>query len=226
MNAEEKWQAVCRCDGMFWYGVKSTGIFCNPSCKSRRPKKDNIVYFDSPQEAMDAGYRTCKRCRPDLQSYDPNRHLISHMKEVLDLNADNPKKLQEALKQIPMTPHHFNQLFKIRYGQTPHAYVLNKRLVLAVYLHFMRHSVRFMACHRPGTENYAHKGRPPYSFLFLFMDTAVGSIKIFPAPDVVGHARIGSFRNDIFIIFTGFTDIGNVSKFRYEILGIRFILFP
>lgn len=132
MNAEKKWQAVCRCDanydGMFWYGVKSTGIFCNPSCKSRRPKKDNIVYFDSPQEAMDAGYRACKRCRPDLQSYDPNRHLISHMKEVLDLNADNPKKLQEALKQIPMTPHHFNQLFKIRYGQTPYAYVLNKRL--------------------------------------------------------------------------------------------------
>lgn len=58
MNTEEKWQAVCRCDanydGMFWYGVKSTGIFCNPSCKSRRPKKNNIVYFDSPQETMDA----------------------------------------------------------------------------------------------------------------------------------------------------------------------------
>lgn len=70
MNAEEKWQAVCRCDvnydGIFWYGVKSTGIFCNPSCKSRRPQKDNIVYFDSPREDIDAGYRVCKRCRPDL----------------------------------------------------------------------------------------------------------------------------------------------------------------
>lgn len=132
MNAEEKWQAVCRCDanydGIFWYGVRSTGIFCNPSCKSRRPKKDNIVYFDSPQEALDAGYRACKRCRPDLQSYDPNGCLISHMKEILDYHADDPQKLQEALNQLPMTPHHFNQLFKNRYGLTPHAYVLNKRL--------------------------------------------------------------------------------------------------
>ena len=132
MNAEEKWQAVCRCDvnydGIFWYGVKSTGIFCNPSCKSRRPKKDNIVYFDSPREAIDAGYRVCKRCRPDLQSYDPNRLLIRHIKEILDHNACNPQKLQEALRQIPMTSHHFNQLFKDHYGQTPHAYVLNRRL--------------------------------------------------------------------------------------------------
>lgn len=84
MNAEEKWQVVCRCD----------------------VNKDNIVYFDSPREAIDAGYRVCKRCRPDLQSYDPNRLLIRHIKEILDHNACNPQKLQEVLRQIPMTSHH------------------------------------------------------------------------------------------------------------------------
>src|SRR5207244_179991 len=51
-------------DGAFVYAVSSTGVFCRPSCASRKPRRDRVVFFDSPSDAEHAGYRACKRCRP------------------------------------------------------------------------------------------------------------------------------------------------------------------
>lgn len=135
---ENKWEAISTrdetYDGVFWYGVKSTGIFCIPSCKSKHPHRENIEYFDSPQEALDAGYRACKRCRPDVLSYNPNRELIGQIRKYLDEHFLDAEVIDSYLKNISMNSKHINKLFKMQYDITPHAYVREKRLEKAVHL--------------------------------------------------------------------------------------------
>ena len=68
MQQENYWQAVLTrdtsSDGSFVYAVRSTGIYCNPSCPSRRPQREQVVFFLQPAAAEQAGYRACKRCHP------------------------------------------------------------------------------------------------------------------------------------------------------------------
>ena len=71
----ERWQALVvrakQPDGVFYYAVRTTGVFCRPACTSRRPLRKNVEFFDTAQEALRAGYRACKRCRPvDLAAPD------------------------------------------------------------------------------------------------------------------------------------------------------------
>src|SRR5262249_32421730 len=68
-TSDSRWDAVvardARADGAFVYAVSSTGVYCKPSCASRRPRRDRVVFFESPGDAARAGYRACRRCRPD-----------------------------------------------------------------------------------------------------------------------------------------------------------------
>ena len=68
-SADWKWQAVASrdatADGSFVYAVKTTGVYCRPSCPSRRPRPANVVFFDLNREAEAAGFRPCKRCKPN-----------------------------------------------------------------------------------------------------------------------------------------------------------------
>ena len=68
MNAQSRWQAVVdrdpKFDGRFVYGVDSTGIYCRPTCSSRRPRRDRVRFFAGPDAAERAGFRACRRCRP------------------------------------------------------------------------------------------------------------------------------------------------------------------
>src|ERR1051326_4418762 len=67
-NSDQLWALVlgrsANADGEFVYAVKSTGVFCRPSCPSRRPRREQVEFFDSPSEAQQAGYRACRRCQP------------------------------------------------------------------------------------------------------------------------------------------------------------------
>src|SRR6266581_3203130 len=69
MHEESYWQAVLnrdsRSDGAFVYAVRSTGIYCNPSCPSRRPQREQVIFFPVPEAAEQAGFRPCRRCRPE-----------------------------------------------------------------------------------------------------------------------------------------------------------------
>ncbi|SDM14084.1 Metal binding domain of Ada [Dendrosporobacter quercicolus] len=81
---DEKWEAVRQSDpgydGVFFYGITTTGIFCRPSCRSRLPLRNNVQFFDSIEQAYAWGLRPCKRCRPDLPEYRPNRDLMEESK--------------------------------------------------------------------------------------------------------------------------------------------------
>ena len=72
---DARWQAVIErdttFDGVFWYSVKTTGIYCRPSCASRQAKPRNVGFHESREEAEAAGFRACKRCKPNLQMQTP-----------------------------------------------------------------------------------------------------------------------------------------------------------
>jgi AraC family transcriptional regulator of adaptative response/methylated-DNA-[protein]-cysteine methyltransferase len=69
LNDAARWNAVLGhdrdADGLFVYGVRSTGVYCRPSCPSRRPRRDRVAFFETPAAAREAGFRACKRCHPD-----------------------------------------------------------------------------------------------------------------------------------------------------------------
>lgn len=134
ISEEEKWKAVINCDktydGVFYYGVKTTGIFCRPSCKAKSPLKKNTQFFDNSKEAIKSGYRPCKMCRPDLVEsvYEPNRELIGGIKEIIDQNYMHDMDLRTIAREIGISPSHLTRLFKQHFGQTPNYYITQLRI--------------------------------------------------------------------------------------------------
>lgn len=132
MTDSERWTAVVTndkgCDGKFFYGVKSTGIYCRPSCASRQPNPKNIVYFDSRQEAEQAGFRPCKRCRPDLAACDPAAELAAKAKAILDGSYADPPELARRLNDLGVTRRHLTALFEKRFDLSPEQYLAQVRL--------------------------------------------------------------------------------------------------
>ena len=100
----KQWQQVLErdasADGQFFYGVKSTGIFCKPSCPSRRPTRKQVSFYPTAALAEAAGFRACKRCEPDrvAAKADPQARAITAVTEYLKENADRRTKLEEVAK--------------------------------------------------------------------------------------------------------------------------------
>ncbi len=135
MTQEERWQAVCAndasFDGVFFYAVRSTGIFCRPSCRSRPPKPANVLYFDTAAEAMAAGFRPCKRCRSDLVGPAPSLALAQQAKALLDASYCKRDELQTEWKRLGVSPRRLDELFQQAYGVTPTQYAATLRLTEA-----------------------------------------------------------------------------------------------
>ena len=111
------WQAVLerdrRSDGKFVYAVRSTGIFCRPSCPSRKPRREQVSFYPDPATAQQQGYRPCKRCRPQEESgEDPDSKLVGSACEYLA--ADNPDSigLEQVAAQVGATPARLRRAFK------------------------------------------------------------------------------------------------------------------
>lgn len=132
MTNEEKWNAVATnnagYDGKFYYAVKSTGIYCRPSCKSKLPDPANILYFDTKTDAENAGYRPCKRCRPDLIDYQPVQNLARQMKQIIDSEFLDKAHVFQELKKLGVTPKRSIEIFKEQFGVTPGAYADRLRM--------------------------------------------------------------------------------------------------
>ena len=132
ISDEQRWEAVClrddMLDGTFVYAVRTTGIFCRPSCPSRRSKRENTIFFASATEAEGAGYRECLRCRPTCLSLeDPRVRAIRRACEVID-TADQPPILNELAAAVGLSPSHLHREFKRLTGVTPREYAAGKRV--------------------------------------------------------------------------------------------------
>jgi AraC family transcriptional regulator of adaptative response / DNA-3-methyladenine glycosylase II len=121
-------------DGKFFYGVKTTGIYCRPICPAR-PKLENIVFFWTAKEAQEKGYRACKRCRPDARINSPAwKGTDATVERAMRIIADRqlPYLSEEDLaKKLGMSSRHLRRLFKEKIGQTPKQISDNYRLLYA-----------------------------------------------------------------------------------------------
>ncbi len=135
LTAAEKWQAInhndADYDGQFYYGVKTTGIFCRPSCKSKPPLQPNTLFFDSAQAACKHGFRPCKRCRPDLYEYQPVLELLEQAKKLYLEHFADKEALTEGLNALPVSTTHLIRLFRTHYGVTPNEYLNRLRVAKA-----------------------------------------------------------------------------------------------
>lgn len=133
LDDARRWAAVVRrdsaFDGHFVYCVKSTKIFCRPTCKARLARRMNILFCDTPAEAQALGYRSCKRCQPLLAEYHPERDRIERVCEfVRALPEDAPVPgLERLAAEAGLTKHHFHRLFKREVGVTPREFVVGLR---------------------------------------------------------------------------------------------------
>lgn len=127
MTENEMWQAVIKnddkYDGVFFYAVKTTGIYCRPSCRSKVPKKKNVVYFNDGHIAQQEGFRPCKRCRSDLISYNPAKETAQKVKKLIDDFYSSSKELNNEINELGFSTQQMVEIFKSEYGMTPKNYM-------------------------------------------------------------------------------------------------------
>ena len=122
-----RWKALAArdqaADGTFVYAVTSTGVYCRPSCPSRRPRADRVKFFDTTHEARQAGFRACKRCRPDTVGLaQPGVDAVRRVSAYLATHADETITLAHLARVASMSPHHLQRRFKALVGLSPREY--------------------------------------------------------------------------------------------------------
>ncbi|WP_411347974.1 bifunctional transcriptional activator/DNA repair enzyme AdaA [Paenibacillus sp. WLX2291] len=125
------WQAIVQndqqYDGTFFYSVKTTKIFCRPSCKSRIPNRHNVRLFSTVQQAMQAGFQACKRCCPD-QLYSPQEQWVEEIVQLIHQYYWDDLKLEELSRLASGSPFHLQRSFRIVKGYTPTQYIQTVRI--------------------------------------------------------------------------------------------------
>lgn len=132
--SDTQWQAIKdndkKQDHLFWYGVKTTGIFCRASCPSRLPKQKNVVIFSSPQEALAAGFRPCKRCRPTEQ-FVSNQIWVEEINQVLNSHYREKLTLERLADLVHGSPSYLRHVYKALTKKTPQQELTAIRLRVA-----------------------------------------------------------------------------------------------
>jgi len=128
----QRWQAVLSRnavrDGQFVYAVSSTGVYCRPSCPSRRPRRASVEFFLTPDQAERAGYRACLRCRPKAVTSNPQADGVKAICRFIEQHLDEPLTLQRLGKEFRQSPFHLQRRFKAALGITPREYADSCRL--------------------------------------------------------------------------------------------------
>jgi AraC family transcriptional regulator of adaptative response/methylated-DNA-[protein]-cysteine methyltransferase len=129
---EQLWQAVvakdARFDGQFVFAVTSTGVYCRPSCPSRRAHRERVKFFDLPAAAEQAGFRACLRCQPQLaQVLDPQMDLVQRACRFLDDSEGETVKLNELAARVGVSAFHLQRTFKRVMGTSPRQYLAARR---------------------------------------------------------------------------------------------------
>jgi AraC family transcriptional regulator of adaptative response/methylated-DNA-[protein]-cysteine methyltransferase len=128
---DARWAAVvardAASDGKFVTAVATTGIYCRPSCPARHPLRENIRFYATCEAAEAAGFRPCKRCKPDRRSL-PEEHAakVAEACRLIEAAAE-PPKLDQLAAQVGLSPYHFHRIFKSIVGVTPKAYAVAHR---------------------------------------------------------------------------------------------------
>ena len=132
LSDDTRWQAVLARDGTndgkFVFAVSSTGVYCRPSCPSKRPRRENVTFFRHVREAESAGYRECLRCRPRSLSGNPKQDLIKAVCRYIEQHLDESVTLAQLGKVFRQSPFHLQRTFKAVLGITPKEYADSCRM--------------------------------------------------------------------------------------------------
>lgn len=114
-------------DGKFYYSVATTGVYCRPSCPARLAKRENVAFHATGADAKTAGFRACKRCKPDEPSlHDQYAKKVAKACRFIEA-AEEPPKLEELAEHVGISTYHFHRVFKAIAGVTPKAYAIAHR---------------------------------------------------------------------------------------------------
>lgn len=130
LDDETCWQAMltrdARYDGAFVSAIASTGIYCRPSCPARKPLRRNVRFFREPAQAEAAGYRPCKRCRPEAVAHEAE--VVARVCRYIEANLDAPLTLSALGEQAGYSPTHLQRVFKRTLGISPRQYAKAARV--------------------------------------------------------------------------------------------------
>ena len=141
LSFEEMWEKIIACDrkydGLFFTAVKTTKIFCRPSCRSRKPKKINVEFYHNMHEVEQAGYRACKRCLPEV-TLSPQMEVVENVIAYLTNHYKQIITLDDIANHIGLSPFHLERLFKKETSESPRNYLEKIRIDKAA--HLLKHS--------------------------------------------------------------------------------------
>jgi AraC family transcriptional regulator of adaptative response/methylated-DNA-[protein]-cysteine methyltransferase len=131
VRTDGRWDAVLQrsaeADGTFYYAVRTTGVYCRPSCAARTPRPENVEFHATPRAAEVAGFRPCLRCKPDQPPLAVrNARIVADLCRFID-EADEPPTLDDLSLRAGLSPHHLHRLFTSVAGVTPRAYAAARR---------------------------------------------------------------------------------------------------
>ena len=130
LDEATRWQAFedrdRRFDGQFVVAVRTTGIYCRPSCPARRPHRENVQFFDTNEDAERAGFRPCRRCRPD--AVDSQAEMVRQVCALIDTATGAIPPLEALGEQVNVSPAHLQRVFKRLMGVSPRQYADARRV--------------------------------------------------------------------------------------------------
>jgi len=131
LDEEARWRAVLRkdrrADGKFFFAVKTTGVFCRPSCSARRARRENVTFYESAVDAEQAGFRPCMRCHPKGPTLDErNAAAVIAACRAIETAEESPS-LSELARTAGMSRYHFHRIFKTATGLSPKGYATANR---------------------------------------------------------------------------------------------------
>src|SRR5579862_2512849 len=130
-ESDPRWKFVLnrdpKADGKFYYSVRTTGVYCRPSCAARLARPENVSFHATCEEARNAGFRPCKRCRPDQPSKaEQQSRTIAAMCRLIE-DSDEMPRLEQLARKAGLSAWHFHRLFKAATGLTPKEYAAAHR---------------------------------------------------------------------------------------------------
>ena len=156
LSFDEMWDKIIACDekydGLFYTAVKTTKIFCRPSCKSRKPKRINVEFYHDINKVENAGFRACKRCQPKVE-HSPHTQLIRNVTSFLINEYKQNLSLQNIANHVGVSPFHLERVFKEETTETPRTYLEKIRIDKAANLLKNTEQTNLEICYESGFQS-------------------------------------------------------------------------